>query len=89
MQKAKSYLVIVDYFSRYIEVQPLSSTTSASLISSRKSIFSRHGIPDTLMSDNSPQFVSKEMSQFAKAYGFIQVTSSPHYPQSNGLVERA
>ena len=48
--KGKSYLVIVDNFSRYIEVQSLSSTTSANIISSLKSIFSRHGIPQTLIS---------------------------------------
>ena len=53
-----------------------------------KSIFSRHGIPEIVRSDNGPQFASKEFKQFAKEYGLQQVTSSPHYPQSNGAVER-
>ena len=40
------------------------------------------------MSDNGPQFSSKEMKEFANAYGFTLITSSPHYTQSNGLAEQ-
>jgi len=40
-----------------------------------------------LRSDNGPQYVYREMSKFATLYGF-KVTSSPHYPRSNGLAER-
>ena len=34
------------------------------------------------------QFVSKEMQEFAATYFFQHITSSPQYPQSNGLAER-
>lgn len=60
----------------------LSLTTSQGVIRALKKTFSRHGIPD-----NGPQFGSKEFSDFAKLYDFCHVTSSPHYPQSNGLAE--
>ena len=83
-----TYLIVVDYFSLYPEVIQLKSTTSASVIKALKSIFSHHGVPSVFMSDNGPQFVSKEMKQFADTYGFTLLTSSPHYPQSNGLAER-
>ena len=83
-----SYLVVVDYFSRYPEVVRLSSTTSNSIVSTLKSIFSRHGIPAVLVSDNGPQFSSKEMLEFASKYAFRHITSSPRFPQSNGLAER-
>ena len=88
-QKGITYLLVIDYFSRYIEVQSLTSTTSASIIRSLKSIFARHGLPTTVMSDNGPQYSSQEFSSFAKEYQFEHVTSSPHYPQANGLAERA
>lgn len=50
--------------------------------------FGRHGIPETLVIDNGPQYRSYEFTVFAKAYGITHKTSSPHYPQSNGLAER-
>ena len=82
------YLLVVDYYSRYMEVQKLKSTTSASVIVALQAIFSRHGIPSEFMSDNGPQFDSQEMKVFAAKYNFTHTTSSPHYPQSNGLAER-
>lgn len=86
--KREQYLVIVDYYSRYPEIAKLSSTTSSAVITVLKSVFARHGIPDVVCSDNSPQYSSKEFSQFASSYGFQHTTSSPRYPQSNGQAER-
>ena len=86
--QGKHYLLLVDYFSRYPEVIRLTSTTSASVISVMKSVFSRLGIPNIIVSDNGPQYDSAEMKAFAASYGFRHITSSPHYPQSNGLAER-
>ena len=82
-----NYILLVDYFSRYVEVQKLSNTTSAGVIAFLKAMFSRHGIPMTLMSDNGPQFSSKEFQDFSSTYHFNHITSSPHFPQSNGLAE--
>ena len=81
------YLLLVDYYSRYPEVIKLNSTTSTSVITAMKSVFSRYGIPHTVISDNGPQYDSMEMKQFASTYGFNHITSSPYYPQSNGLAE--
>jgi transposase InsO family protein len=72
-----------------MEVQMLTTTTSTAVISILKSLFARHGIPSILVSDNGPQYSSREMQEFAALYGFQHVTSSPHYPQSNGMAERA
>ena len=87
--KGTNYLILVDYYSRYTEMSKLSSTTSSSVIQHMKSILARHGIPETFVFDNGPQFSSMAFTQFALDYGFHHQTSSPNYPQSNGEAERA
>ena len=82
------YLLTVDYFSRYPEVTKLTSTTSATVITTLKSTFAQHGILETVRSDNGPQYSLREFAQFASSYEFNHITSSPRFPQSNGQVER-
>ena len=84
-------LVVSDYVSSYnfIEVDSLSSETSKSVIRSLMAIFSRFGVPDTLVTDNGPCIASSELAKFADQWNFQHVTSSPRYPQSNGKAENA
>lgn len=84
----RHYLVVVDYLSRYPEVALLSSTNAAAVIERMKSIFARHGIPETVVTDNGPQFSCSQFEQFANDYGFGHITVSPRYPQANGEIER-
>ena len=58
------------------------------VITELRKIFSRYGIPEEVMSDNGPQYASREFQVFAKTWEFKRITSSPRYPRSNGLVER-
>ena len=85
----QQFLVIVDYWSGFFEVQELTKVTSKSVITASKVQFARHGIPDTLISDNGPQFASAEFAQFTREWQIQHRTSSPHYPQSNGRAENA
>ena len=73
----------------YIEVAKLTSTSATSVITHLKSIFSHHGIPESVVSDNGPQYSALAFEEFAKEYGFSHTTSSPKYPQANGTAERA
>ena len=87
--RKESYLLIVDYYSRFIEIAQLKRTTADEVIRHTKSIFARHGIPEVVISDNGPQYSADAYEQFAKEYQFQHITSSPYYPQSNGEAERA
>ncbi|CAF5186822.1 unnamed protein product, partial [Rotaria magnacalcarata] len=51
-------LVIVDYFTRWIELFPLNSITSIDITNIlTNEIFSRYGLPKHIVSDNGPQFI--------------------------------
>ena len=86
--KGKPHLIVVDYYSRYPEVAELRDTKARTVINKIKSFFSRHGIPETVISDNGPQYSSKEFEEFATEYKFTHTTISPKYPQSGGLHEK-
>ena len=86
--KTSTYLLL-NYYSRYIEISKLNEQSSSEVICHTKSIFARHGIPQEVVSDNGPSYSSLEYKQFAAQYGFTHTTSSPRYPQNNGEAERA
>ena len=71
------------------EVVKLTSTTPEAVIIAMKSIFSRHIIPEVAHSQNGPQDSSRVFQRFAIVYIFQHLTSSPHFPHSNGRSERA
>ena len=84
------YLILVDYFSNFIEVSPLHQDTKAeTVIKHIKMNIARYGIMETLISDNGPQYSSSQFTKFTQSYGINHITSSPQYPQSNGLAEKA
>jgi len=74
------YLVVVDYFSKFIEADKLVDMSSASTIDLLKSYFRRQGIPLKLRTDNGPQYSSQEFAEFCKAYGIEHHTLSPVPP---------
>ena len=70
--------VSVDYYSKYIELALLEKgENSGRIIEKLKSIFSKHGIPDQVISANGPQYASLEFKEFTKVYKFKHITSSP------------
>ena len=85
----KHFVIAVDYTSRWFEIRNLQTTSAGTVIQALSEIFSTHGIPDTVISDNGPQYASWQFRKFAEDWGFTHVTSSPLHPQANGEVERA
>ena len=82
------YLIVVDYCSRYFELERMPTTTSSEAINRMKAIFARHDIPEKVVSDHGPQFSAQEFAWFASEWDFSQVISSPTYPQSNGVADK-
>ncbi|XP_064083856.1 uncharacterized protein LOC135199628 [Macrobrachium nipponense] len=70
-------------------IQFSSSTTSAGTIGHLRKTFCNFGIPDIIVSDNAPNFVSQEMEEFLHKNSIKHVTPTPYHPSSNGLAERA
>ena len=85
----KEYIVIVDFYSDFIDFKMLEENTSSGVIKFLKEQFSRHGLPDILVTDNGQQFTSQELKQFTHSWEFLHVSSSPHHHKSNGKVEAA
>lgn len=85
----KYFLILVDYYSNYIEVNPLTNIGTKAVVTAMRDQFARHGIPNELVSDNGPAYASREFAEFSKKWGFQHTTTSPNYPQSNGLSERS
>ena len=83
------YLVTVDYFSDFYELDRLLDIQSSSVIQATKQHFARHGVPHTLITDNGAQLTSDLFKKFSEKYKFNHITSSPYWSQSNGRAEAA
>lgn len=82
------FLVIVDGYLKWLEIVLMSSTISEALIRALHRIFATHGLPDLIMSDNSPQLTSTVFESFLAGQGIRHALILPFHPAGNGLAER-
>lgn len=85
----KMLLIVIDSYSKWIEVHEMSSTTSGATIDKLRYMFASYGLPEEIVSDNGPQFVSEEFEMFLKKNGIKHTPIPPYHPASNGSAERA
>lgn len=85
--KKSTYVIVQDYYSKFLEIARLERVRSKDIIVRLKDIFARQGVPAILRSDNGGQFDSEEFREFEHVYQFKLVTSSPLHSRSNGLIE--
>ncbi|KAM2633693.1 hypothetical protein EV1_024280 [Malus domestica] len=81
-------IVATDYFTKWVEASAVKTITSAAVkhfIETK--ILHRFGVPETIVTDRGPSFISKEVKEFASKYKIKMIWSSPYYPQSNGQAE--
>ena len=84
-----SYLIVVDYYSNFWEVDNIDNTDSVTVIKKTKTHFARYGTPDQVVSDNGPQYPSHHFANFSRTWYFEHITSSPGHSLSNGMAESA
>ena len=83
------YLVTVDYYSNFWELDRLENTSSRNVIRKLKSHFTRYGSPTQLISDNGSQFISVEFQKFTREWDIEHHTVSPYNSKANGKAEAA
>jgi len=79
------WLVTIDAHSKWLEVFPMTFTTSNATIQCLREVFARFGLPERIVTDNVPNFVSFEFTHFLKQNGITHTTSVPYHPATNGL----
>ena len=87
--KGQMYLIVIDSYSKWLEIIPTDSATAEVTIRALREIMSRWGLPLMMVSDNGPCFKAYEFVEFCKHNHIKHITVSPHHPASNGLAERA
>ena len=81
----KMFLVVVDAYSKYLEIVPMSNATSTTTITALRHIFSNFGLPEHIVSDNGSQFTSEEFQEFLNDNNIQHTTTAPGHPVTNGL----
>ncbi|CAH8535475.1 unnamed protein product [Dicrocoelium dendriticum] len=84
----QQYLIVVDSYSKWPEVFCMERATSGATINILRRLFSQHGIPETLVTDNGSQFTSSQFAEYCAQHGITHLRSPPFHPQSNGQAER-
>ena len=81
----KQYLLMSDAYLKWPEIHELGShATTLQTIEAMRRSFSRHGIPQKLVTDNGTQFTAGEFEEFMKANGIKHHRTPPYHPSSNG-----
>lgn len=81
------FLIVIDSFSKFVEVFKTKDMTTAFTVSRLRELFSRYGIVDTLVSDNGTQFTSHDFETFLSLNGIKHILTAPGHPSTNGQAE--
>ena len=81
------YRITVDYYLDLWEMDKIDKAQAESLVDATRKNFSRHGIPETVVTDNDTPFTGKVFRNFAREWEFEHCTISPRHSPSNGKIE--
>ncbi|XP_050124486.1 uncharacterized protein LOC126601769 [Malus sylvestris] len=87
--KGRTFIIVaIDYFTKWVEASAVKTITSTIVKKFIKTkILHKYGVPETIVTDRGPSFISREVDEFADKFKIKMIQSSPYYPQSNGQAE--
>ncbi|XP_017462912.1 PREDICTED: uncharacterized protein K02A2.6-like, partial [Rhagoletis zephyria] len=86
--QGRQFFIVVDSYSKWLEVFIVKSTSSEAAIKPLRTLFSTHGLPDSIVSDNGTAFTSELFKSFMNDNLIRHIRSAPFHPSSNGQAER-
>ena len=81
--KKQHFLILVDSYSKWIDVKPMKKTTVGKTLDELRLIFAQHGFPEQLVSDNGLQFIGHEFKEFIIQNGNKHIRIAPYHMASN------
>lgn len=84
----RMFLIVVDAFSKYLDVIQMKTANTENTITALRRIFSIFGLPEHLVSDNGSQFTSEDFKKFLSNNDIVHTLTAPGHPATNGLAER-
>ncbi|GAU39237.1 hypothetical protein TSUD_396840 [Trifolium subterraneum] len=89
-RQVKYLIVAVDYFTKWIEAEPLTKIGASHILRFfKRNVLARFGIPRVVVTDNGTQFTNKKFQEFLATIGTTQHFTSVEHPQTNGQAETA
>jgi hypothetical protein len=82
-------LVVIDAFTRYVELAATESTDAAAAADALTSVFARLGVPEEMVSDRGTQFINELIAAYCKLAKINHIMTTAHSKEENGMVERA
>ena len=89
MFESHTYLITTDHYIDFIEVNKVADTLANPTVIKTEAHFTRHGVPETILTDNGPQFIATEFEALCGKYQIKHITSSPYWPKGNSKAEAA
>ncbi|XP_055602843.1 uncharacterized protein K02A2.6-like [Uranotaenia lowii] len=87
-KECATFLVVIDYYSRFLTAIEMKSTDSAHTVEALENMFKIHTYPETIRADNGPPFASEDFKEYCVSKNIRLIRTIPYWPQMNGLVER-
>ena len=87
--QGRHYMVTVDYFANFMEVDFWTSLSAGQVITKLKGHFARYGVPKMVVTDSGTQFAAGEFAKFTAKWGIHHVMSTPGHHQANSKAESA